>query len=200
MSFTYWSWNPNSGDTGGIALDDWISINTEKQAILQPYLIAPVPGGSTVGPTGPGPTSAVVTSRVPTSSVVTSRPPTSSVVTSRPPTSSVVTTRPPTSAVATTGGPTGACSATVKITSSWQGGWQGEVTVKAGSAAINGWTVTGTISGITQAWNATLTTSGSTITAKNLSWNGSLAAGGTASFGFLSSGTASTPALTCTSP
>jgi endoglucanase len=53
MSFTYWSWNPNSGDTGGIALDDWTSINTTKQAILQPYLIAPVGGGS--GPTG-GPT------------------------------------------------------------------------------------------------------------------------------------------------
>jgi endoglucanase len=53
MSFTYWSWNPNSGDTGGIALDDWTSINTTKQAILQPYLIAPVGGGT--GPTG-GPT------------------------------------------------------------------------------------------------------------------------------------------------
>ncbi|MEU4781773.1 cellulase family glycosylhydrolase [Micromonospora sp. NPDC023633] len=50
MSFTYWSWNPNSGDTGGIALDDWTSINTTKQAILQPYLIPPVGGGG--GPTG----------------------------------------------------------------------------------------------------------------------------------------------------
>jgi endoglucanase len=60
MSFTYWSWNPNSGDTGGIALDDWTTINTTKQAILQPYLIAPVAGGSptggpTTGPTTPPP-------------------------------------------------------------------------------------------------------------------------------------------------
>jgi endoglucanase len=60
MSFTYWSWNPNSGDTGGIALDDWTNINTTKQAILQPYLIAPVAGGSptggpTTGPTTPPP-------------------------------------------------------------------------------------------------------------------------------------------------
>ena len=52
MSFTYWSWNPNSGDTGGIALDDWTTINTAKQAILQPYLIAPVGGG---GPHRAGP-------------------------------------------------------------------------------------------------------------------------------------------------
>ena len=200
MSFTYWSWNPNSGDTGGIALDDWISVNTEKQAIIQPYLIAPVPGGSTVGPTTLGPTSPVVTSRPPTSSVIISRPPTSSVVTSRPPTSSVVTSRPPTSSVVTSRPPTGACSATVKATSTWQGGWQGEITVTAGSAAINGWTVTGTLAGISQLWNGTLTTSGSTITVKNLDWNGSLAAGGTATFGFLANGTASTPALTCTSP
>lgn len=201
MSFTYWSWNPNSGDTGGIALDDWISINTEKQAILQPYLIAPVGGGSTAGPTTLAPTSAGPTTRPPTSGVATTRPPTSAIVTTRPPTSAVVTTRPPTSAVPTSGGPmTGACSATVKATSTWQGGWQGEVTVKAGSAAINGWTVTGSLSGISQLWNGTLTTSGSTITVKNLSWNGSLAAGGTATFGFLANGTASTPTLTCTSP
>jgi len=86
------------------------------------------------------------------------------------------------------------------VTSSWSGGWQGEVTVKAGSAAINGWTVTGSISGITQLWSGTLTTSGSTITVKNLNWNGSLAAGASTTFGFTSSSTASTPTLTCTSP
>jgi endoglucanase len=29
-SFFYWSWNPNSGDTGGIVLDDWKTVNTAK--------------------------------------------------------------------------------------------------------------------------------------------------------------------------
>jgi endoglucanase len=43
MSFTYWAWNPNSGDTGGIVMDDWVTVRQEKQAILQPYLIAPTP-------------------------------------------------------------------------------------------------------------------------------------------------------------
>ncbi len=42
MNFTYWSWNPNSGDTGGILNDDWTTVNQAKQAILQPYLIPPV--------------------------------------------------------------------------------------------------------------------------------------------------------------
>jgi endoglucanase len=53
MSFTYWSWNPNSGDTGGIANDDWTTINQAKQAILQPYLIAPVAGGGSTSSPSP---------------------------------------------------------------------------------------------------------------------------------------------------
>ena len=36
MSWTYWSWNPNSGDTGGILADDWQTVNTNKLAKLTP--------------------------------------------------------------------------------------------------------------------------------------------------------------------
>ncbi|WP_433224035.1 cellulase family glycosylhydrolase [Microtetraspora malaysiensis] len=46
MSFTYWSWNPNSGDTGGILKDDWTTVDQAKQSILQPYLIPPTGGGT----------------------------------------------------------------------------------------------------------------------------------------------------------
>jgi endoglucanase len=45
ISFTFWSWNPNSGDTGGILNDDWTTVNTTKQAYLSPYLI-PVDGST----------------------------------------------------------------------------------------------------------------------------------------------------------
>ena len=31
----YWSWNPNSGDTGGILDDDWISVRNDKVALLK---------------------------------------------------------------------------------------------------------------------------------------------------------------------
>ncbi|MEO0535181.1 MAG: glycoside hydrolase family 5 protein [Cyanobacteria bacterium P01_A01_bin.123] len=34
LSFAYWSWNPNSADTGGILLDDWQQIDADKQALL----------------------------------------------------------------------------------------------------------------------------------------------------------------------
>jgi hypothetical protein len=51
---------------------------------------------------------------------------------------------------------------------------------------------------VTQVWNGTLTTSGSTANVANASYNGSLAAGGSTTFGFLANGTPSTPTLTCT--
>lgn len=37
FDYTYWSWNPNSGDTGGILLDDWTTVNAAKLAVLQAY-------------------------------------------------------------------------------------------------------------------------------------------------------------------
>ena len=35
-SWTYWSWNPNSGDTGGILADDWKTVNLAKLNLIQP--------------------------------------------------------------------------------------------------------------------------------------------------------------------
>ena len=133
------------------------------------------------------PTSSVVTSRPPTSAVVTSRPPTSSVVTSRPPTSSVVTSRPPTSAVVTTGS-TGNCVATYTVTNSWQGGFQGDVTVKNNrSTASTSWTVIWTFANgqtVTQLWGGKYTQTGSAVTVTNEAWNGNLGANATVDIGF----------------
>ena len=39
MDFTYWTLNPNSGDTGGILKDDWVTVDTNKQSYLDPYLL-----------------------------------------------------------------------------------------------------------------------------------------------------------------
>ncbi len=38
MSFAYWSWNPNSGDTGGLVADDWSSPEQDKLDALAPLL------------------------------------------------------------------------------------------------------------------------------------------------------------------
>jgi mannan endo-1,4-beta-mannosidase len=74
--------------------------------------------------------------------------------------------------------------------------------VTAGSAAITGWTVSWTFTGgqtVTQSWNTVLTPSGSSVSARNVAWNGNLGAGGSTTFGFLGShnGTNAAPSLTC---
>jgi mannan endo-1,4-beta-mannosidase len=53
---------------------------------------------------------------------------------------------------------------------------------------------------ITQIWNATQTANGSSVTARNVSYNGSLAAATSTTFGFLGSwnGTNSVPTVSCT--
>ena len=121
-----------------------------------------------------------------------------------PPTTTPTTppTTPPTTSPTTPPAGSG-CAAGYSIVGQWAGGFQGEVRVTAGTAAVNGWTVTWTYGNgqtVTQAWNATVTSSGSAVTARNMSYNGSLAAGASTTFGFLGSwtGTNSVPAVSCT--
>jgi len=82
---------------------------------------------------------------------------------------------------------------------SWPGGFQGEVTVRAG-AATTGWSVSWRTAGerVEQVWNGTSTVQGDSVVVRNVAWNGALPAGGTAGFGFIGSGTPPTPQLTCT--
>ncbi|WP_299529072.1 glycoside hydrolase family 18 chitinase [uncultured Streptomyces sp.] len=86
-------------------------------------------------------------------------------------------------------------TATYVKKSDWGTGFEGQWTVKnTGTTALSSWTVewdfpSGTK--VTSAWDATVTNSGDHWTAKNLGWNGSLAAGASISFGFNGSGTGS---------
>ena len=94
------------------------------------------------------------------------------------------------------------CTATYAIVGQWGGGFQGDVKVTAGGA-INGWTVTWTFGNgqsIQSAWNATVTSSGSSVTARNVSYNGKLSAGQSTNFGFTGSfsGSNGAPSVSCT--
>lgn len=70
-SWTFWCMNPNSGDTGGILKDDWVSVNTAKYNLIKPYLAgaAPTPTPtSTPTPTAtPTPTPTATPTPTPTS-------------------------------------------------------------------------------------------------------------------------------------
>ncbi len=79
--------------------------------------------------------------------------------------------------------------------SNWQGGFTASVTIgNAGSAPINGWTLTFSFPGdqkITNAWNAALSQTGQNVSAANLSYNATIPAGGSQSFGFQGTWTSS---------
>ncbi len=104
----------------------------------------------------------------------------------------VVVSAPPASAA------TG-CSVTYTVASQWPGGFGANVTIKNLGDAIGSWTLVWSFSAgqtVTQAWNTTATQTGAQVTAKNVSYNGSIATNGTASFGFNGSWTGSNPSPT----
>ena len=88
------------------------------------------------------------------------------------------------------------CQVSYTISSQWQGGFGASVAVTNLGDPVSGWTLRwsfGAGQTVTQAWNATVTQSGAAVTAVNVSYNGSLGTGGSASFGFNGSWTGSNP-------
>ncbi|WP_405773047.1 glycosyl hydrolase family 18 protein [Streptomyces sp. NBC_01538] len=93
------------------------------------------------------------------------------------------------------GAASSSATATYAKTQDWGTGFEGKWTVtNTGTTSIGSWTVewdfpSGT--SVTSAWDADVTSSGAHWTARNKSWNGTLAPGATVSFGFNGAGTGS---------
>jgi hypothetical protein len=83
--------------------------------------------------------------------------------------------------------PAGACRVTYTM-NTWNTGFTAAVTITNTSASpINTWSLTFTLpSGqtVTSAWNATISPSSGQVTATNVSYNGTIAAGASTNFGF----------------
>ena len=94
-------------------------------------------------------------------------------------------------------GGTDVCTATFRTTSAWPGGYQGEVTVTAGAAALTSWHVTLPGASVGALWNGVATTSGAEVTVGNAPYNGTLAPGGSTTFGFVGIGTPDLAELSC---
>lgn len=97
------------------------------------------------------------------------------------------------------------CTASFRAVSSWQGGFQGGVTVtNASASSVSGWTATvvpAEGARLTQVWNGTLGTGADgAATVADAAWHGASAPGASASFGFVAStpATAGTPTATVT--
>ncbi|MDV9177920.1 endo-1,4-beta-xylanase [Streptomyces sp. W16] len=96
----------------------------------------------------------------------------------------------------TTTPPTGACSATYGVTSQWNTGFTGQVTIACTGTALSSWKASWTYGAgqqLTQAWNAGCTQSGAAVTCTNASYNGTVPDGGSVSFGFNASWSGSNP-------
>ncbi|MEV1288006.1 cellulose binding domain-containing protein [Micromonospora sp. NPDC049679] len=111
------------------------------------------------------------------------------------PTSVPTSTPTPTPTATPTAPPAGGCAAAYRVTGSWQGGFQAEVTVRnTGTSAIDGWTVSWSFPNgqtVAQLWGGTHTQTGANVSVRNAAYNGRLAGGATTSFGFTGSWTGS---------
>ncbi|MFI9643471.1 cellulose binding domain-containing protein [Micromonospora sp. NPDC051925] len=88
----------------------------------------------------------------------------------------------------TTAPPSPTCAVTYQKQSEWPGGFVADVTIEnTATTAVDGWALAFTFPGdqrITTLWSATYAQSGSAVTIRNASWNGTIAAGASVSFGF----------------
>lgn len=93
--------------------------------------------------------------------------------------------------------PPGGCKVTDTV-NAWNTGLTEQITIaNNGTTAVNGWKLAFTLASgqtITSAWNATVTPASGAVSATNLSYNASIPAGGSTSFGFQANHTGNTAA------
>ncbi len=133
-----------------------------------------------------------------TSTPPSSPPPSSAPPSSPPPSSAPPSSPPPSSPPPSTGGP-GTCRVS-DVVSAWNTGLTANITItNTGSATVNGWSLVFTLpSGqtITNGWNATYSPASGQVTARNVSYNGTLAPGASTTIGFQATHTGNSAAPT----
>lgn len=205
FNWTFWSWNPNSGDTGGILQDDWISVNTNKENILKPIMftldgnLPPPPTATataTVQPTNT-PTPTVKPTSTPTAKPTTTATATATATPTAKPTTTATATptaRPtstptpkPTSTPTAPPATGGQYGVTFNVDTQWQvGSVISLVITNKSSAPISSWTISWQMTkGETfqNFWNANCSQSGTKMTCTSMSYNGNVSPNGQVNFG-----------------
>ncbi|MCS5498837.1 cellulase family glycosylhydrolase [Cnuibacter physcomitrellae] len=192
ISFAYWSFNPNSGDTGGLVTDDWTTKQSAKLEALAPLL---GPGGSvTPSPTAtpkptatptPKPTATPTPTPKPTA---TPTPKPTATPTPKPTATPTPTPKPtPTPTPKPTTPPTGTpVTGKWTLQSSWGEGYVAEIELTA-AAKTAGWTVTWpdtAATSVVNSWGMDCTVKPKTsITCTGKDWAGPLQPGQTVRVG-----------------
>ncbi|MEU4335236.1 cellulose binding domain-containing protein [Micromonospora lupini] len=117
----------------------------------------------------------------------TTAPPTTAPPTTAPPTTAPPTTAPPTTAPPTTPPPSEGCRVTYTV-NAWNNGLTASISVaNTSSSAVNGWALAFTLPGgqsITGGWNASYSPTSGAVTARNVSYNGTIAPNTSVDIGF----------------
>lgn len=200
----YWSWNPNSGDTGGILQDDWKTVWQDKIDLLnrlwqgssQPAACADGLDNDADGkidyPADPGCSSASDYSEIdppPTPAACADgldndgdgkvdypNDPGCTSATDNDETNPVQPPPPP---------QTVSLPAKVTVTNDWGTGYCADVAVTNSTANAVQWKTSFTAQGtINNLWNAAYTQTGDQVAASGLSWNSTLASSASVQFGF----------------
>ncbi|MBM3635060.1 MAG: glycoside hydrolase [Actinobacteria bacterium] len=182
MSWTFWAWNPNSGDTGGVLQDDWQTVNPAKMALLTSLInreaINYAPGTPTASPT-PTPTPVPGTVPVPGTPFAPAPTPTP---------------------VPGTGPVPGTPTVRVAVDSRWAGGWCGKFVVpNTGSTVITPTAIAFTLptgASVTSTWNGTVSGTGTSRSIALPSWARVPAGGGYQDTGLCVQGSGSLSAVT----
>ncbi|MDR6690808.1 endoglucanase [Microbacterium sp. 1154] len=180
ISYAYWSFNPNSGDTGGLVADDWRTPQKAKLAALAPILkpaAAPAPQPS------PTPTATPQPTPKPTASPSATPKPTASPSATPKPTATP-TPSPTFTAQPGTSAPAG-ITATWIPQSTWGEGYVAELTVTA-TGRVKTWSVSFDAPGTTavsNAWGMTCAVAAGRVTCTGSDWAAALAPGQTVRVG-----------------
>ncbi|HML95247.1 MAG TPA: cellulase family glycosylhydrolase [Thermodesulfobacteriota bacterium] len=171
--FFYWSWNPNSTDTGGILKDDWRSVWQDKVDLLSQLM-----DGSAGNP-----------------------PDEPECSDSEDNDGDGLTDYPADTGCSSVDDddesdeqPGGGVEVGVTINDDWGTGYCARVTVRNDGAQAVDWVVTFDIEGtVRDLWNAEYSQSGSTVTAEGVSWNNIVNPSQAVEFGFCADRTGPSP-------
>ena len=196
ISFAYWSFNPNSGDTGGIIADDWVTPQAAKLAVLAPLLT-----GSTTPVLVPTATPVPTATATPKPTATPTPTPTPTPKPTPKPTATPTPT--PTPTATPTAVPAAGATVAWNLQSSWSAGYVADIVV-TGTTGVAGWTVTwpdSTATGIVNAWGMTCTLKAKvSVTCTGADWAARVASGQTVRVGLqvAASGAPASPKLTVT--
>jgi endoglucanase len=186
LSFAYWSWNPNSADTGGILQDDWRTVHAAKQELLQGLLLtngfAPSTASTPIITQTPKPR--------PTSNPVVVKPSPNSSQPSSTQGSQPVFVNPspppqPVQPTPTTG--QGQLRVSSNMQSDWQSGFCMNIQVtNSGNAPVRNWQLTFQMNqaAINNSWNGNFQPQGSRYVVTPLDWGRVIEPGQSRDLGF----------------